>query len=74
MTETRAAYVTERVVSDSDITEALRLFDAAGINPRRLLALARACERCAGMGWGRVVIVWVNSLPELLLVEESHKL
>ena len=74
MTETRAPYVTDRVISDSDITEALRLFDAAGINPRRLLALARACERCAGMGWGRVVIVWVNSQPELLLVEESHKL
>ena len=74
MTETRTAYVTDRVVSDSDTTEALRLFEAAGISSRRLLALAQACKRCKEMGWGRVILVWVNSLPELLLVEESHKL
>ena len=71
--ETRAPYVTDRI-ADSDITEALRLFEAAGINPRSLLALAHACKRCRDMGWGRVVVAWVNSQPELLLVEESHKL
>jgi hypothetical protein len=78
MSETRAPYVTsitktDTTISDGDITDALRLFEAAGINPRRLLALAQACEKCRGRGWGRVVVVWTNGQPELLLVEESRK-
>jgi hypothetical protein len=78
MSETRAPYVTsitkaDTTISDSDTAEALRLFEAAGINPRRLLALAEACEKCRGLGWGRVVMVWTNGQPELLLVEESRK-
>lgn len=87
MTETRAPYLTEKVVSDSDtMTDAelielyteinlkvLRLFWKSGITPRRLLALAQACVRARDNGWARVVMLWVNSLPELLYEEVSRK-
>ena len=81
MSETRAPYLTDdKVVSDSDtMTDAeivelyakvniqvLRLFWKSGITPRRLLMLAQACERAKSQGWARVVMLWVNSLPELL--------
>ena len=72
--ETRAPYVTaDKVVSDSDTTEALRLFEAAGVDARKLLLLAQACARRSTKGHGRVVIVWGNSLPVLLLEEDSTR-
>jgi hypothetical protein len=72
--ETRAPYVTsitkaDTTISDGDISEALRLFEAAGINPRRLLALAQACYRRKEHGFGRVVMMWVKKKPHLLLEE-----
>ena len=73
MTETRAPYVTERVVSDSDITEALRLFHDAGFSCEKLLLLAQACARRSTKGHGRVVIVWGNGSPVLLLEEDSTR-
>ena len=70
----RAPYVTERVISDSDTTEALRLFEAAGIDcAKKLLLLAQACARRSTKGHGRVVIVWGNGEPVLLLEEDSTR-
>ena len=70
MTETRAPYVTDQV-ADSDITEALRLFEAAGIDTTRLLALAHRCLKVARRGHGKVTMTWYEGKPELLIDECS---
>ena len=85
MTEPRAPYIakvvftddpaataitkTDNTIMNSDTAEALRLFEAAGITPRRLLALAEACYRRKEHGFGRVVMMWVKKKPHLLLEE-----
>ena len=76
MTETHAPivnYLTKRVVLDEDTIEALDLFEAAGIDAKKLLLLAQACARRSTKGHGRVVIVWGNGSPVLLLEEDSTR-
>jgi hypothetical protein len=69
--ETKTAYIARPDNDAEMVAEALALFESAGITPRRLVALAHACRKCRELGFAKVVATWVNSLPELLLVEES---
>jgi hypothetical protein len=73
MAETRAPYIAKVVFNDDEQAEALRLFDAAGIVGDKLLLLAEACKRRTDKGHGRVVIVWGNGKPVLLLEEDSTR-
>jgi hypothetical protein len=64
---------TDNTIINSDTAEALRLFEDAGIVGDKLLLLAEACKRRTDKGHGRVVIVWGNGKPVLLLEEDSTR-
>jgi hypothetical protein len=76
MAETRAPYVTsitkaDTTITDGDTSAALRLFEAAGVDGKRLLAMAHRCLKVARRGHGKVIMTWNEGKPELLIDECS---